>query len=98
MMRGIPIPSNPLKLLRMIDWYYEEKKEDYLRTAAIITAILAENTDANSINGVKDALGKYEEAIWPKDRLHEELIEENKEKLAAMANQEFFVKEINLGR
>jgi len=96
MLRGIPIPKDPFKLLRMIDWYNEEKKQEYMRTVTLVTAMLADATDANSVNSVKEVLRKYEESIWPKDKIHEELIAENKEKLEEMSQQALFVREISM--
>jgi len=89
MLRGIDIPSDPLKKERMIQWYIEEQLQDYYRTI-LIAAASKEGSDVSNLER------NYRNSLFPTDKIHEELIEQHKELIEGEADKEYDVQELNM--
>lgn len=89
MLRGIDIPSDPLKKERMIQWYIEEQLQDYYRTL-LIAAASKEGIDISNLER------NYRNSLFPTDKINEELIEKHKELIEEEADKEYDVKELDM--
>lgn len=72
MMRGVKL-DDPLRTLRLVDWYYEEKRQEFLSTLLIATAAF-QNSE-----GFKETLENYRQSIWPTEKTNKEWLNKNKE-------------------
>lgn len=72
MIRGVKL-QDPVRTLRLVNWYYEEKRQEFLGNLLLATAAF-QNSE-----GFKDILEDYRQSIWPSKRTNKEWLENNKE-------------------
>ncbi len=89
MLRGVDITSDTLRTERLIDWYYEEKMEDFLKTMLLVAAV----SHAQDLSGFID---RYRQSIFPTGQNNEDFIKKYQEVLDAEASKVYNVKEIKL--
>lgn len=80
MMRGVKL-GDPVRTLRLVEWYYEEKKQEFLSTLLIATAAF-QNSE-----GFKEVLESYRQSIWPTEKTNKDWLEKNKDWLEEIASK-----------
>jgi len=98
MMRGVPVHSDPFFKARMIDWYYEEKGQEVMRTLIdAYSSMLGVVKNPEQLgNDLQDLIKKYQNSVWCFDKEKEDLAEKHKDLLEGMENQEFTIREASL--
>lgn len=95
MSRGIDVSGDPLKRERLIDWYIEEKIQEFLQTSLIVKAIISTiNPDQASMNSINTLLDQYRKSLFPTDKSNEELVEKYSEHLKNLDGQVLKVKSV----
>lgn len=87
MFRGIPIPENPLKMRRLVDWFFEERKKELAKTTLLVTAMLTDKRDQSSINKLNKSLNEYRNCLFPSDQSNEEMAQRMQEYMDSIEGQ-----------
>jgi len=93
MIRGVPIPKDPIVLARMISWLQEEQLIEFKKTLLIVGASLASQGADTSV--LSRALKDYSELVFPKNQDRKRALEDAKELLDSESTKTYTVKDIS---
>ncbi len=89
--RGIPIPKDPLKMRRLVDWFFEERKKEMTQTLLLVKATVTNMSDANSVQELNKTINEYRQCLFPSDKSNEEMMQRMNEYMEYMEDKELTV-------
>lgn len=90
--RGVPIPKDPLKMRRLIDWFFEDKKREMAQTCLLVKAATVNMSDSASVQELNKAMNEYRQTLFPTDKSNEEMMQRMNDYMESMEGKTLTVK------